>query len=98
MSLSTLLDIVWTELWDDISPMGDRSRYHKILIELFVEGKDPYDITWKDHDGKLQRLSNQRGGTTDGKPTATATSQAQEWLAVLKNKRDSLVESPDDAE
>lgn len=97
MPLSTFLDIVWAELWDDVSPMADRSRYHKILVELFVEGKDPYDITWKDEKGKTQRLSNQRTMSTDSKPAASAMDQAKAWQAALKQRQADLVESGDNA-
>jgi hypothetical protein len=96
MSLSTFLDIAWAELWDDVSPMADRSRWHKIIVELFVEGKDPYDITWRDHDGKLQRLSNQRASTQDAKPTKDAIEQAKEWQEKLKAKKPDLVASDND--
>lgn len=96
MSFSTFLDIAWAELWDDVSPMADRGRWHKIIQELFVEGKDPYDITWKDHDGKLQRLSNQRGLTQDAKPTKSAMDQAKEWQEKLRARKEDLVASADD--
>lgn len=97
MSLSTFLDIVWAELWDDVSPMADRGRYHKIIVELFVEGKDPYDITWYDHDGKLQRLSNQPAATRDAKPDQSAVDTAREWMEKLKAQKDDLVASTGDA-
>jgi hypothetical protein len=47
MSLSTFCDIVWVEIWDDVGAMGDRAQYHRIIEELFLEGKDPYDITYE---------------------------------------------------
>lgn len=97
MALSTFLDIVWAELWDDVSPMGDRARYHKIIVELFIEGKDPYDITWRDHDNKLQRLSNQRSLSRDSKATPDVMAQVQEWRDILKTRRESLVTSRPDA-
>ena len=97
MSLSTFLDIVWAEIWDDVSPMGDRSRYRQIIVELFVEGKDPYDITWRDSDNKLQRLSNQRMTTKDSKPARSSLDQAREWQEALRKRKQDLVESGSDA-
>lgn len=97
MTLSTFLDIVWAEIWDDVSPMADRARWHKIIVELFVEAKDPYDITWKDHDGKLQRLSNQRPLTSDSKAASSETDQARQWQELLRRRKEDLVESPGNA-
>ena len=95
LSFSTFLDIAWATLWDDVSPMADRARWHQIRQELFVEGKDPYDITWKDHDGKLQRLADTRQVTSDGKPAKSAMDQAREWQEKLRAKADALVPSGD---
>lgn len=97
MSFSTFLDIAWAELWDDVSPMADRSRWHMIVKELFVDGKDPYDITWRDHDNKLQRLAPSRSVAPDGQPAKPALDMAREWQEKLKARKDDLVASPDDA-
>ena len=67
MTLQTFCDIVWQEIWDDVGPMGDQSLYRDIVIKLFIDGMEPHQITWKDHEGKTQRLSDSnKGGSTSG--------------------------------
>jgi hypothetical protein len=65
MTLSTFCDIVWAEIWDDCSPMGDQAKYRDIVYRLFIKGDDPATITYKDSKGKTRRL-------TDRSPDITA--------------------------
>lgn len=62
MSLETFCDIVWAEIWDDCSPMGDQGQYRSIVSQMFLEGKDPHDIWFETTDGKgkkkRQRLAD----------------------------------------
>lgn len=52
------LDKVWVEIYDDVSPMGDKNQYRDIVTALFIEGKDPHDIWITQPDGKKKRLSD----------------------------------------
>ena len=58
MSLSTFLDLVWVEIYDDCSPMGDRHQYREIVTKLFMLGEDPHNIWVTQPDGKKKRLSD----------------------------------------
>lgn len=40
--------------------MGDHATYRRIMTELLIDGKPAHDITWRDHDGKLHRLTEHR--------------------------------------
>jgi len=58
LSLCTLLDIIWAEIYDDCSPMGDVHQYREVVSALYIEGRDPHDITYKDAKGKTRRLAD----------------------------------------
>lgn len=58
MSLSTFLDLVWVEIYDDCSPMGDRQQYREIVTKLFMQGEDPHNIWVTQPDGSKKRLSD----------------------------------------
>jgi hypothetical protein len=65
MSLCTLLDLVWAEIYDDVGPMGDQTQYREIVTKIYIDGQDPRTITYKDAHGKTKRLSMSggRGGS-----------------------------------
>ena len=71
MPLETFCDIVWAEIWDDCSAMGDQSQYRSIVTQMFIEGKDPHDIWYETTDAKgkkkRKRLASEPGRTADGK-------------------------------
>lgn len=60
MALSTFCDIIWAEIWDDCSPMGNQSQYRDIMFRLFIKGDEPGSITYKDADGKLRNLAQRK--------------------------------------
>lgn len=52
MNLETFCDIVWSEIWDDCSPMADLTQYRQIVTQIFLEGKDPHDVWYESTDGR----------------------------------------------
>lgn len=79
MPLETFCDLAWVEIWDDVTAMSDIHTYHRIVTELFIEGKDPYEIKYEvteyDKKGKpvtkVKRLAD----------APTAVSRAQRMLS-----------------
>ena len=104
MSLADFCDLVWLEIWNDCSPMGDLSEYRRIVTELFIDGKDPHDITYEvtDYDGKgkpvkkMKRLSDTRGSKHG--PSDEQMTQLRELQQKLKQGgRGRVTSSPDAA-
>lgn len=62
MSLSTFLDIVWKEIYDDAAPLGDRGQYRDIVRKMYLEGVDPYEIWYVNDKGKRVRLADAPSG------------------------------------
>lgn len=58
LSISSFLDLVWTEIWDDAPVMGDRAQHREIVHKLFIQGIPAWQITYKDHKGRLKHLSS----------------------------------------
>lgn len=86
MTFETFLDVVWAEIYDDCPPMGDHAEYRRIVTELFVEGKQPNQITYKDAKGKTQRLANAQ--TEIGKAIPkNALSEARKIAEQLREAR-----------
>lgn len=83
MSLSTLCDVIWAEIWDDCPALGDQTQYREIMVKLFIDGEDPANITWTDAEGKKHRLSKRRSGST---LTPQMVAQAKELRDRLKGK------------
>lgn len=90
MSLATFCDLVWVEIWQDVSMMSDIHTYHRIVGELFLEGKDPYDITWeveeydkalKKNVTKTKRLADQPTAATRAQQMKSGMAQLEEWRA-----------------
>ena len=81
MSLATFLDLIWTEIWDDANPMGDRSQYRRIMKELFLEGKDPHEIWYDTTDAKGKKIKKRLSEGPTGEPGVipkSAMDQARE--------------------
>lgn len=89
MSLATFCDVVWVEIWDDCGPMGDHQQYRRIVTELFIEGKDAYDIFYEtteyDRKGKphkkMKRLADQRSTASRGQQMISAQATLDAWRA-----------------
>jgi hypothetical protein len=89
MSLATFCDLVWVEIWDDVGPMSDHTQYRRIVTELFIEGKDPYDITYEttvyDKKGKakqvVKRLSEMPSGAARSQRLVSQADVLAEWKA-----------------
>lgn len=86
MSLSTFLDLVWTEIWDDCSAMSDRVQYRQIMKELFLDGTDPFNIFYTDSNGKKQRLAKSPM-PADGVVPKDQLAVAREWKAIADAAR-----------
>lgn len=85
MGLSTFLDIVWAEIWDDCPPLGDQAQYREIMVRLFIDGDAPHEITYTTSDGKTHRLSEppRRRGVR-GKPSKDQMDAARALHEQLK--------------
>jgi hypothetical protein len=79
MSLATLLDIIWAEMWDDCSPMGDVHQYREIITQLYIEGKDPSTISYRGADGKVKKLT--LTSSAGGEPPQSARDEAKAMMA-----------------
>lgn len=95
MTLSTFCDVVWAEIWDDCSPLGDQGKYREIVYRLFIKGDPPHEITYKDADGKTKSLASRKPG--EGPAPTEMLSQARDLLEQVRQaKADTGVTSPDD--
>lgn len=89
LSLSDFCNVVWLEIWNDCSPMGDMHQYRRIVTELFIDGKDPYDIFYEvtEHDKKgkpikkQKRLANAPTSVSRGQRLSTGMDLLAEWKA-----------------
>lgn len=89
LTLSEFCDIAWVELWDDCGPMGDHHQYRRIITELFIEGKDAYDIFYEvteyDKKGKshkkMKRLSDSPSRVSRNIQMQSAVSVLEQWKA-----------------
>lgn len=80
MTLATLCDLVWVEIWDDCSPMADRATYREIMVRVFIKGENPSSITYKAADGKMKRLVD----PGDSKPTGAKLASAKALYDQLR--------------
>lgn len=91
MTLSTFCDIVWMEIWDDCSAMGDQSQYREIVTKLFIEGVPTWDITFDGYDDKgkkiKKRLAPKPPGAGTGVTPADAIARARSLAEKLKGGR-----------
>lgn len=105
LSLSMLCDIAWVEIYDDCSPMGDSHQYRRIVTELFIDGKDPfeifYEVTEYDKKGKpkkkQRRLADAPTSVSRGQQMSSALSVLEQWkarAAQLKEEQ-ALASTPD---
>jgi hypothetical protein len=93
MSLSTFLDLVWVEIYDDAPLMGDRQQYRQIMREMFIDGKDPYDIWYTDSKGKRKRLSSSPADSGAPVPK-TALENAEAWREMAIKAREAREQQP----
>lgn len=89
MSLSTFLDLVWTEIWDDCSPMGDRSQHRRVMKELFIEGKNPHDVWYETYDDKGKKVRKR----LDDVPAEVGGVIPQTALEQARAMRDRAIEA-----
>lgn len=105
ISLSDYCDVVWLEIWDDCSPMGDTHQYRRIVTELFIDGKDAYDIFYEvtEHDKKgrprkkVKRLAASPSSVSRTQQMTSATTVLDQWRArsaELKAQRE-VASTPD---
>lgn len=81
MSLSTFLDLVWTEIWDDAPEMGDKVTHRRIMKELFIDCKDPYNITYEVTEykhGKERKVTKRLADKPGGQATKSDLDQLRE--------------------
>lgn len=88
LTLSDFCDLVWAEVLDDCPPMGDHAQYRDIVHKMFIEGLEPHDIWWTDHDGKSHRLTEPaRKKGVSGRPSKeqfAAAAALQEQLRAAR--------------
>lgn len=80
---------MWVEIWDDCGPMGDHHQYRRVVTELFIEGKDAYDIfietTEYDAKGKartkMKRLADRRSSVARTQQMTAAETTLAQWRA-----------------
>lgn len=82
MSLSTFLDLVWTEIWDDCSPMADRAQYRRVMKELFLEGKDPHEVWYETYDQKGKKVRKRLSDAPSEQGGAIPRSALEEGRAM----------------
>lgn len=81
MSLSTFLDLVWTEIWDDAPSMGDRGQYRRVMKQLFLDGTAAHDIwydTYDDKGKKIRKRLDDVPAETGGEIPKSAKEQMEE--------------------
>lgn len=81
MSLSTFCDLVWLEIWDDCSPMGDQHEYREIVHKLFIEGIPPWEIFYDGYDAKGKKVKKRLGE----RPTSTSTMSKTEQVVSARD-------------
>ncbi len=97
VTLATLCDLIWVEIWDDCSPMANQSTYREIMTRLFLKGEHPSTITYKGADGKNHRLAPP--GTRQASKVQLADARKL-WDEIRNAKKlakeaEGLVSSPD---
>lgn len=94
MTLATLCDFIWVEIWDDVSPLADVGQWRDVAVRVFLHGEDPSTITWTDSDGKTHRLGKRRGL----KPTKEMFGQARALYDDIQARkaRAAVASRPDD--
>lgn len=87
VSLAAFCDVVWMEILSDCSPMGDRNQYQRIVRELFLEGKDPFEIWIDSHDKKGKPIRKRLSDT----PATSGAPVARDALAEGRALRDAAI-------
>lgn len=92
MPLCAFLDIVWAEVWDDCGPMSDQTQYRSIVTQLFLEGKDPTQVTYTVTDAKgktkVKRLSEGQPLQYGVAPAASEMAKARDMYERLQQMRE----------
>lgn len=98
LPLSTLLDMIWAEIYDDCSPMGDQHQYREIVTALYIEGKDPHEVTYQDSKGRTRRLADApaRPGSRTPRPSAIEEMRAMQERARQLADEHALASPPDE--
>lgn len=63
--------------------MGDQGRYRMIVTALFIDGKEPHEITWVDDKGKRHSLADQQAGSISGPLPSSALSAMEKLRAEV---------------
>lgn len=97
MTLSTLCDLIWVEIWDDCSPMANQATYRDIMVRLFLKGEPPSSITYKGADGKTHRLAPP-GSSSPSRSDVSAARALYDQINAAKAKAkdaEQVVSPPD---
>lgn len=86
LPLSTFLDMVWVEIYDDCSPMGDRHEYREIITKLFLKGEDPHNI-WVGEGKTRHRLSASPRSKTTKADLADLRALQQQAIELAKARQ-----------
>jgi hypothetical protein len=85
MSLQTFCDLVWVEIHDDCSPMGDQAQWREIVTKLFIEGIPAWEITYEGFDDKGKKVRKRLAPRpAAGSPTGSAVADARALFEKLK--------------
>ena len=86
MTLSTLCDLIWVEIWDDCSPMANQATYRDIMVRLFLKGESPSSITYKGSDGKTHRLAQPGQAMTPARDKMAAAKELYKTMQAARTK------------
>lgn len=102
LSVSDFCDLVWTEVWDDCPAMGDQHQYRDIMEKLFLQGMDPWNITYETTDKNGKKVTRTLGSAPakgiGRTPPKTQVQQMNEWAErakMLREAKNELASPPD---
>lgn len=85
MTLQTFCDLVWLEIWEDCPPMGDHGQYRDIVTKIFLECKEPWEISYTTYDDKGKKVTKRLGPrpAAGAAPGSSQTDAAKALLAKI---------------
>ena len=87
LSLAAFCDLVWLELWDDCSPMGNQAKYRDAIQAIFMEGREPGTVEFTDAKGNTRTIR------APGTPPSTSTPIPTQALKALKDMQAQIAAS-----
>lgn len=90
VTFADFLDLVWVEIWDDCSPMGDVSQYREIVTKLFIEGMEPWRITYTTTDKKGKKVTKRLGDRPEGGRSFAPSKSMMEQARALHQQLQAL--------